>query len=55
MVSESRAILSETDDNEFLKQLFRRLDDQNEHVYEDCVIYCRKGIDKLTLNFEITN
>ena len=53
MISESRAILSETDNNEFLKQLFRSLDDQNEHIYEDCVIYCRKGTDKLTLNFEI--
>ena len=55
MVNEDRAILSGTDENPFLKTVFHDLDDQNCHKYDECVIYCRKSTDRLTLNFEIVH
>ena len=55
MLNESRAILSETGENAFLKQTLASLDDQNEHSYDECLIYCRQSSNRLTLNFEIVH
>ena len=52
-LSASRSIVCAPETNAMLKFLFSQLDDQQDYVYENCVVYCRKAETRVTISFEI--
>ena len=52
-LSRTKAIASSTEENTFLKFLFSQLNDEYLYRYADCIIYCRRTLNRVTLSFEI--
>ena len=53
-LSATRSIVIPVEDKDaLLKYLFYQLTDRQTHNYENCVIYCRRTSDRVTISFEI--
>ena len=53
-LSPSRSVvICSTENNGLLKHFFHQLNDQQDHKFENCIIYCRQSPARVTLSFEI--